>query len=325
MRRKQVRHGDITARRKSIAYFPPASRDATSPYQAELNMLKDDMDSSIMPVGSSSEHWPEYKVFVDPPSEEATECLVAALAFEDYEADLASALARFVSRSLAYILHEGEVFLEIVFDSDENPKSFWLTPFPPDDVKIFDGMVTQVIPLEVQQARGLTKAFIELHESDVLHFTFPDSLGGKDGLLRLKAGLEGLGGSLPQFAEGDYDRMRRDFGFSVSVDYHVLRDLALARMTAKLGWHTRSLLRDKVTEFYSFYRYIKFARAMALLREHVVQCLNETCMVALPRIGLSGQISVVGLPTSEELAAKLNELVDGTLSFEEAMKYISVH
>lgn len=309
-------------RRKSVAFFPP--REGHPFAQGDLHMLREDIHHRVMPIGHRTENWPDYRVTVEPFSEAASECFLTALSVDERGYDLESVLRNFVWRAVDLILYQGEAFFELVFDADDEPKGFLLAPLPPGQVNVFEGTVTQIIPREVQMARGLAQPFIELPESDVLHFTFPDSLGGKAGITGLTAELEQLGGSvLPQFAEGDFAGMVREFGFNVGEEYRELRFVALGRATARLGWNGRSLWDEKTTEFYKMYRTLKFSHSMCVLREHTVRCLNSFLGArVMRRVGLEGTLTVTGIPNSKDLEAKLGELLEGKLGFGDSLKYI---
>lgn len=145
-RRHQAR--DLSARRKSVAYFPPEGPDRFS--YGDLYLLSDDINTHIISSGSSSHTWPDYRIDVEPFSQAAEECLVAAISVHEREYDLTSAVAEFIKWSAGIILYQGEAFFEVVFDDDEHPKSFLLAPLPPGKVTIDSGMVIQSIPSEVQ-------------------------------------------------------------------------------------------------------------------------------------------------------------------------------
>lgn len=321
MSRNRKRRRDIADRRKSVAYFPPTGMHRLG--QGDLHMLREDISHRLIPYGHRSNHWPDYKVSVEPHSEEATAALLEGLALEEREYELNSVFGGFVRRVADLILYQGEAFFEIVFDDDTEPKGFLIAPFPPGEVKVYEGVVTQIIPREVQAARQLVEPFVEIPERSVLRISFPPTLGGKRAALKLTSSLEALGSSImPEFAEGDFTRVTQEFGFNVSNNYRELRDVALAKATAALGWDARSLMDNKITEFYKFHRNLRFSYSMALLREHVLHRLNTVVSPALGRIGLKGLLVVSGLPTSKLFEAKLQELVEGSLCFKEVLELI---
>lgn len=318
MPRTKDRIQEMAARRKSVAYLSP--RDSARLPHLERDMLIEDVDHTIMPLGSYGRTNSGYNVSVNPPSDEASACLQTAFTSEECEYDLASSLAMFIRRAANVILYQGEAFYEVVFDGNEKPKGFWLAPLPLGEVKMYRRVVRQMIPPDIQLARGLKHAYVEMPASDVVHFSFPASLGGKQGIAQLTAGLEHLGGSLPQFADSNFGKLR-EVGFEVA-EYHELRDCALGQITAKLGWHARSLMERRTTEIYTVYRKLKFNRSLALVREHILNYVNRSIEPALRRIGLKGVLSVSGLPTSEDMEAKLKELIEGKLSFADALAYV---
>lgn len=310
----------MTSRRKTVAFFPKYERHLSE--GMETHMLREDADHRVMPFGHESQNWPDYRVTVEPYSEAAKECLEVALSLEEREYHLTPALAKFVRRAVSLILYEGEAFFELVFDSDDEPKGFLLGALPPGRVELYEGIVTQYLPHEVQRGLRLAQPFIEIPERNVLHFTFPKSLGGKEAILNQKAELQRLGNSvMPRFAEGDFIGVSREFGFNVGDAYRELRDVAFGRATARLGWNGRFRLDEKVTEFYKMYRLLKFAVSLAHVREHVIRCLNEFIEPVMKRVGLTGSVVVSGLPSAKDMDGKLEDLVAGDLSFKDALHF----
>ena len=318
MQRDADRLEAMAKRRKSVGYFPPdASRRGP---HLERHMLIENIDHTIMPVGSYSRNkWGTYGVSLSPPSDQANECLQVAFISDEWEYDLASSLATFLRRAITVICYQGEAFYELVFDSDTKPTGFWLAPFPLGKVKVGRKVVRQMISNEIQRARKLKRPYVDIPKSDVLRVTFPPSWGGKQGLARLTAGLEHLGSSLPQFGEGSFGRLG-EAGVEVT-EYHTRRDCALAQITAKLGWHARFLLDRKVTEIYSVYRRLKFMQSVALIREHAIVELNRVVEPALKRLGLAGSLSVEGLPTWADTDQAIRRLLEGTLTFSDALAF----
>jgi hypothetical protein len=222
--RDENKRDKIRERRRTLWFFHSrmnAPRDLTG---IELSMLPEDIDHRIMPSGGTSRDWPDYRVAVEPYSKKAEEAVLLALAVDEQEHDLESALEEFFRLIVSYVLEDGEVFFEIVFDSDQAPRWFILDPLAPGRIVVFEGIVTQHVPPEEVRERGLKESYIEITESDTVWFTFPDSLGGKDGVLSLTADLTGIGSSIvPDFARSDLLMVNRRSGFDLGA-FRELRD-----------------------------------------------------------------------------------------------------
>ena len=67
------------------------------------------------------------------------------------------------------------------------------------------------------------------------------------------------------------------------------------------------------TEFYMFYRTIKFEQSQAILREHIVMNLNEL----LTKLRIGAKIEIGGIPTSEDFLKMREEFLNGNIKFED--------
>ncbi len=310
----------ISERRKSLAHLTQERRHHS--VHPERDMLMQDADHAILPSGSSRRDRPECRLTLEPFSKEASDCLLTALTFDDTELELETAVTNFVRRSLSFILHENEVFYELVFDAAKDPQAFWLAPLPPGKVKVAKERIRQFIPAETRKAKGLKNPWIDIPSTDVLHISFPQALGGIRAVRELTTSMERLGPFVPQFAEGDVTSAMREFGFDMERTYRRYRELTLARVTSKLGWDGRGAFKEKTTEFYRWHRQLRFSACMAVLRAHIISSLNHVTEPALKRVGLAGRICLSGFPSATEIAAKSAELVEGKLGFADIVKYI---
>jgi hypothetical protein len=317
MRRRKDRVNAIANRRKSVAYFP-ANQPRLLPHP-ERHMVTEDIYHAIMPTGHYGSGNNVYRVSVTPSSERVAACLEVALTSDERAYDLASAVSTFVTRAVTVILYDQEALFEVVFDKDANPRAFWLAPFPFGKVKTSRTVVRQMVPAEIQRERRLKHGYVEIPKGDVVRFSFPASLGGKQGVAKLLTGLERLRGLVPQFAESAYGRLG-EVGVDSTAYYH-LRQCAIGQVTARLGWPGRWLMDEKTTEIYSLFRQLKFRHSLALIREHVLEELNRAIGPALRRVGLEGQLVVSGLTTSQEAEARVKALLDGSLTFADARAY----
>lgn len=308
--------------RKSVTFFPQNHMVQTPSFESA--MLHEDLIHRVFPTGYRSSRTTELSINIEPFSDEIYDCLSNAFFIHEPDKDLDSAVRSFVEHSIHMILYQSEVFFELVFDNISQSKAFLITPLPLGEVRIDNGTVVQFIPPQVQEARGLHHPFVEIPEMNILHFSFPESLGGMAGIGRLISDFESFGGSLlPKFAEDDYERTMQEFGNALLKEYHNTREMAIATSSSSLGWACRNLWNNKITEYYSVYRQLKFARSAALIREHILLCLNEFISKrALPRFGLEGNITITGVPDSNDLNTKLKELSEGTLSFKDALDYV---
>lgn len=86
------------------------------------------------------------------------------------------------------------------------------------------------------------------------------------------------------------------------------------RVTAKWGWDRRDHSDRNTTEFYRFYRMLKFKWAQAVLREHILAELNEL----FSRLNMEVTLAIRGLISSQEIEAIRSRMLNGDVSFAEA-------
>jgi hypothetical protein len=121
------------------------------------------------------------------------------------------------------------------------------------------------------------------------------------------------------FAVGTPDLGRR-FGY----DFVVHRD-ASDRLQERLTRRWGSVLSVQrpvgaSSEFFFIARRLAFHRAQALLREHLISSLNAL----LPSLGIDGAIEVTGLPPAGRIAATIEQLHAGDISFGEALEVVKL-
>jgi hypothetical protein len=94
------------------------------------------------------------------------------------------------------------------------------------------------------------------------------------------------------------------------------------RTKSTVQWgNSFDLNNDKYTlEYFRVYRFLRFFRAMALLREEIVSQMNNL----LERLGCRCQIVIKGLPESGEIEGLINQMAAGKIVFDDvfnAVKY----
>jgi hypothetical protein len=107
----------------------------------------------------------------------------------------------------------------------------------------------------------------------------------------------------------------KDFSFT---DFRKLQHLAVACESAQWGWSARDTWRDETLEFFLIYRHLRFALAMAILRESILSSMNDL----LRQLGFPSSFVLKGLPTPVEIRDCITKLAKGEATFDDAWKLI---
>jgi len=124
---------------------------------------------------------------------------------------------------------------------------------------------------------------------------------------------------LPRFVRDEMERLGgfQEFSFQ---EFHRQRMLSLASETANWGWHARDLWHNDALEYFRIYRQLRFARSMAILRDHLVFSINEL----LRRVRFPARIIVQGLPTYRDIEGMIDALAKKEISFDEALRAVDI-
>ncbi|MCG3658321.1 hypothetical protein [Aliarcobacter butzleri] len=90
-------------------------------------------------------------------------------------------------------------------------------------------------------------------------------------------------------------------------------------LTRDWGWDQRQWTSNsKTTEFYNMYKQINFRYSISILREHVVFELNNLFF----RLGIEAKIKLENIPSSNEYKEKIENFLNGQLSYNEMMEFL---
>jgi hypothetical protein len=205
------------------------------------------------------------------------------------------------------------------------PKAFQLQPLPIGNVEERRKVFRQHIPKGVQKDRELEKDYVDIPKDQLIHIRMPKVIGGLKEYKKLLEDLKILSVTHlpPNFAVKEM--AQPGFGSNFSLDYfYRSNDHILTKKTKKIGWFMRWwLLPDKrTTEFYSIYRYLKFNMSKALIRETIINAINEALIRVGMRMQFTSKIAVSGITTSKEIEATISSYINGEIEFSEVYKRI---
>jgi hypothetical protein len=172
----------------------------------------------------------------------------------------------------------------------------------------------QLVPREDRRWSG-GRRYAVLPISQAWVVRMPKSLGGANGYRRLLKRLQAFSATGPEFWNRDLQagKFNSDFSFS---DYTKMQAAAVARITRAWGWNRRDTSSNFDTEFFYFHRSLRFRRAQAMLRDHIVAQFN--CL--LSRLDINARIELEGYPSPQKIEELIEAVSAGTLHYADAFK-----
>jgi len=236
-------------------------------------------------------------------------------------------LVQEVAKSLVWF---GKAFYFLHDNHEEN--STHIGSYDPSNIFQLPGFSVQYLPARVERQIGnedaqLSRELRILDRTKLLQFRMPDSLR------RMLATQTSTLASLDKYADGstmlkflpsvttENPNPRSNFDTRIWRD---VNDLALYRATKRSGWNGRKYDSRKRSDFFDCHRRIKFCRNQVLLRDHILQQLNQE----LTRVGQYYQdgfcIAIKAVDALQSITG-LNDLearlVREEVSFEEVLDY----
>jgi len=296
-------------------HFPSLREEGVR--NSNVRMFTDDIQLSVMPIGGKPHKATGFTVEVKGGVENVKRATVILKSLTRHhgqgQAELLSDAVEEVARQLAW---HGRAVHEIVRD-EEDREACRLHSFTSRRLFHAFGRYIQIIPKADRDFWG--KSYVIVPEKDIWEVAMPRVLGGYRGyraILWWLARFRHLGPSFFQDglsqqtwpAHYDFQRYVRETKFFE------------AKITARWGWNQRDFSQSNWTEFYIFYRILRFKWAQAVVREHIVNELNRL----LRRLRVEAEIVVKGLPTASEIIAIRQRMSKGDISFQEASDACSV-
>jgi hypothetical protein len=317
--------------RESVAYLKSSARLPRKDPWGSLygHMFVEAVRVHIMPNGSES------RVEVVPDTPITQRILIWAFASRRYyyRSDLQRTISDFVQKSAAVLANSGIVHYEItrgewpeeaVALEDINKEStvtVSVQPFRPERIQghviRFGRYCLQIVPLIDWPDAESRLAVIPA--SNVWSLRIPIELGGARRHRRFLKTLVHASIPSPEFvsiAMKNHAEIK-DFNF---LDFHKQQLLAIASESADWGWQPRDLWQKETLEYFRIYRHLRFALSMAILREHIIDSMNNL----LQRVGISARVVLKGLPTKGDIGKYIEEMERGKMTFDDAWEAIQI-
>jgi hypothetical protein len=202
---------------------------------------------------------------------------------------------------------------EVLFEAVEMEQRKWVLEMVPDRhlYRIPFGFL-QFIP-EAQRDQSLGRRWVVLPRSDAWLVRMPTVLGGPRRYRKLLTQLESISPTAPEFWSQDLQAGR--WNNEVALDeYKHWQHLAVAKLTCRWGWDGRGIARDSETEFFHFYRGLRFRHSQAVLRQHIVCEINQM----LVRLNIQAEIRLEGYPAPHDIERLITLTAWGEVNYTEA-------
>lgn len=286
-------------------------------------MFMQDVPLGVMPLGGSTHRAGDFSVEIKP-NETHKYHISAILAsfneFDRYDSYVSSSdysrenyyslrelLSDAINMIATTIASHGRATYEIVWDEENS--TYRLYQFTQTGLFRAFGKYIQLIPKADQDL--WKKRCVIAHSKDVWDVCIPSKLGGLRGYRRSLKRLNRLDSGIPSFWR------------SVNFDFQKhTREQAIfnAKTIAPWGWNQRDPSGQYWTEIYQFYRELQLKWAQALIREHVLKEINRLLL----KLNLKSEIVISGLPTSSYVMDVRQQMLDGKISFLDALNACSI-
>ena len=277
-------------------------------------MLTEDISLDVMPIGGRTEKQKEFEVNLKGKKserEKAKTTIAQLCEHRGYHiSEILCDAVKYVARNLT---SGGRAVYEIIQDDEETH----IRGFTSRNLFRIFSWYLQVIP---PGDRVLWKRkYTLIHKKRIWDVQIPRRLGGKIGYRKMMRKLGKYQYMGPKFFETDlqHGKISRDYNF---LRYTKNSEIYANRVTNKWGWNRRDYSQDNSTEFYMFYKILKFRWAQAILREHIISEINQL----LDRLSINCEIIVTGLPTADEILQVRSDMKNGVINFSEALGKVEV-
>ena len=271
-------------KRRSIAYLQSEERMPRDDAWLSLygSIFIEDVRLSVMPIGGESRSRPDFSIALSPGNPAARRIITYAFARRDhYYPDLTEIISQFIEDTASVLAYKSVVYYEIargnrLAEEDSNSetsegstllrKAFKPLRIPGRVIRLANYYM-QIIP-HTEWAR-MGKKVVMIPASDVWVLQVPPELGGPRKHRTFLKALVRASNPLPDFVSDAMKRLSeiRDFSFG---GFHKQQLLAVASGSVLWGWQARDLWREDTLEYFRYYRHLRFALSMAILREYIV-------------------------------------------------------
>ena len=333
---------EYTSQRSTRFYINSDKKNRDLQTAMYTHMFIEDLHLGIMPIGWQPKRY-NFKCELKPSSDEIEKLIINGLpTYHGTPYYSTEAICDFVEEATHILSYYGRAFYEIVYVYEgakkDKIKGFQLISISDNNIKNSLGFYWQYIPKEVMEYRlrerriigestdnQEEKRLIWLPRNSIFSLDFPRRLGGRMQLESILSNLRWASQeTVPKFYMKDMEVQKQPKGYDFTT-YRDNQDIFVLKLTKRLGWPARSLSSDKLLEFYTLYRYLKFAHTQAVLREYIIKRLNVLLHKIGRTIGFKAEIVISNCVSSDDLEKAIKNLIDGKLQFSEILKLTRIN
>jgi len=250
-------------------------------------------------------------------SDDLRDLLIGSLPYNEYEEDLASAIANFAKMVAQQLVIDGTMPFEIQGGWDQANEKPQLTESRlvfvyPESLMTLGKLRYQVVPPDAAPENPNGRV-VRLDSGRIVTFTLPKEY--QRSLERIRSGLPVLGQSQHAWMmQVGQRRVHEDFK-TVNRFYDVHR----ARLTAPIGWNARGLFRDHITDFHWTCRELQWQRFCIHVRDAILRTIGRLFLKIGSLRGEAPRLQWEHLPTLEQVNEAESRLASGA-RFEQVLE-----
>lgn len=292
-------------------------------YRGDLFMFIEDMYQGIMPFTHMRREESNFVVRLDPPINGRENLIVEALDRRSRRHSLEDALCDFIRNASHSLFIYGKITYEIVCEKDDggNVTSFELVDIHPLSIKRIFGEFFQIIQWRIAKQSHVKVGVRKIPRKKIVYVEFPKILGGKKGLKKILRRLSVLGKELIPSFQMDAMRDNKNIGFDLNK-YVKEKYLEKAQLTKALGWRQRKIPDNEILQYYAMYRNLHFSLGQAIVREHILDAINQALNGSLLNLGT--KIVMEGIPSFKQIMSEFATLKNGNVDFADLYKRTTV-
>lgn len=327
MHNEDMTKDEISSEKAVHFMHPKANKERDLTGSLYPHMLIEDVHSGIMPFGGRTNN-KNFKITVKPQNPVIEKLLINS--FPTYHGnpyDIKETICDFIDEVAYMLAYYGIAYYEIVYyyDNSGKPTRFEIVRINNTNINEMFGFYWQYIPKSVHRYRDESnKRFVRLPRKSIVKIVLPNACGGPKIQQKLLSNLAWLSNcTIPNFVMEDMKQQKQQPGYDFMV-YQRNSNVYLAKITKHLGWSARGLQRDLTLEMYQLFRYLKFEKTKAIIREHILSQLNKTLKNVGKIMDFNITIEIEGMPTAMKLNEHISKLLSGKMPFAEVveiMKY----
>jgi hypothetical protein len=307
---------NIDDRQQNGLKLVPFFRSLAGEFDMHLyaHMFREDVALAIMPIGGNSRRHTEFTTQLVGVDSDKALALLSSLAGGKARGDLNRVVSGAIEKVIKNLVWGGCALYEI-FTRDETLNVIYISP---RRTFYLPWVTVQFVPRADREQ--WKRKYSIIRNSSVWRVSIPACLGGRRGYEKMIKSLSAVNpGAMPGFVHVDMNLGVQSQDFNMQ-EYDLLQKIAINKATELWNWHRRDSSEERQTGYYTVYKRAKFRFTQAILREHVICEVNKLFKLT----GLSCELSVSGIPTSNDILLVLNQLQNGQINLGEVHDQISV-